>query len=174
VVVLAALAGVVAVRATSDRSTAVAVGEQFSATSPWRLAVSGSGCTVSVVSQGSEVTLAHGTDYVLQMRRSGTFSVERLGAGCRAAVLPGSGEQVRTSFEVPAGAPGSGGDTTPFWSSGSFRITTTGTGCSTAVHDSRNGELVQRFEGTGTTDVPRGGEFYVRTSAGCSMSVGLA
>jgi hypothetical protein len=171
--VLAALAGVVAVRAASGRSTTVAVGEQFSTTSPWRLAVSGRGCTVSVVSQGSEVTTATGADYVLQLRRSGTFSVERLGRGCRAAVLPGSGEQARRSFQVAAGAPGAGGDTTPFWSSGSFQITTTGTGCSTAVHDSRNGELVQRFDGNGTRDVPRGGEFYVRTSASCSTSVEL-
>jgi hypothetical protein len=171
--VLAALAGLIAIRAVSDRSSTVSVGKQFLATSPWRLAVSGTGCTVSVLSQGSEITSAQGTDYVLQLRQSGTFSIDRLGNGCRAAVLPGSGEQRRRSFEVPAGAQRAGGDTDPFLSSSSFHITATGTGCSTAVYDSRNGEVVQRFEGNGTRDVPRAGEFYVRTSADCSTSVEL-
>ncbi|HEY2959628.1 MAG TPA: caspase family protein [Actinomycetota bacterium] len=154
----------------------LAAGQEFSATAPWRLQVAGSDCqvTVSPIADQGYARTARGSDYSLQMRMSGSFVLKELTGGCQATVAGGTGGKVGLPFEARGGSRGAGGDSRPFVSPVSAKVTASGADCTTdrvtSVYDSRDGRQVDRFYGSGTLVVGRG-EFYVGSDARCTVQV---
>jgi TIR domain len=168
VLVLLAAGVMTAISLRSGQARDVAVGERFAATSPWRLHVRGYNCGVRLADGAAE---GYGSDFDLQVRATGTFSLSALTDGCTASVLPGAGKVVDLPLTLNAGADGTGGDTPPFHSAGGFRVTVTGTSCQTGIHTSLEGSEVGRFAGSEDMPINQSGDFYVRTDAHCSTTI---
>jgi Caspase domain len=170
-VVVALLA--LAVLTLREGGRSVAVGQPFSATSPWRLQVKGDRCGVTVagVDYGQPERRAFGADYSLQMRRTGQFVVTELTSGCSAAVLAGSGDRASLPMAVRGDADGAGGDSRPFRSTGAFTVVVSGPSCRTTVRDATDGSEVAQFDGTEGVTVTRAGEFYLSPTWGCAATV---
>jgi hypothetical protein len=152
----------------------IAVGQPFSATSPWRLRVEGSRCAITVAdaAYGQAERRAYGSDFSLQMRGTGDFVVNALTPGCTAAVQPGSGGTTSLPLTMAAGSDGSGGDSLPFRSPGAFTVAVSGTSCHATVHDADDGSSVAELsEGDQDTTLSRAGEFYVSSDFQCTLSV---
>jgi hypothetical protein len=165
---------VLALNGLRNGGTQVAVGQPFSATAPWRLQVEGKKCDVTVadVGYGQPERRAYGSDFSLQMRRTGEFVVNTLTPGCTASVQAGSGGSESLPFTMRGAAVGTGGDSRPFHSSGSFTVAVEGTSCHATVQDANDGSLVaelnERDQGASVT---RTGEFYVSSDFRCTVSV---
>jgi hypothetical protein len=152
----------------------VAVGRPFSATSPWRLQVEGSRCSITVTdaAYGQPGRRAYGSDFSLQMRGTGRFVVDALTPGCTAAVQTGSGGTTSLPLTMAAESGGAGGDSLPFRSPGAFTVAVSGTSCNATVHDANDGSLVAELsERDQGATVSRAGEFYVSSDFRCSLSV---
>jgi hypothetical protein len=154
---------------SSARGNGVAVDERFTATSPWRLQVEGTSCRVRVVTaSGEPVEEGYGSDYVLQVRQSGDFSLRALTPGCRAAVLDGAGKTADLPLNVPAGV---GGHSRPFHASGGFQVTVSSTSCRTVVYHLQEGVEVDEFEGSEPIPLSQPGDFYLRLDPRCSTMI---
>jgi hypothetical protein len=154
--------------------TQVSVGQPFAATAPWRLAVVGAHCDVTLASvgDGQPERHAYGSAFSLQLRGTGMFVVKALTPGCTAAVRAGAGGTESLPFTMPGGAPGAGGDSRPFHSSGVFTVAVTGTSCRATVHDANDGSLVAELnEQDQEATVSRAGEFYVSSDYQCTVGV---
>jgi hypothetical protein len=172
--VVVAIAIGLAMAALHGGGSQVAVGRPFTATSPWRLQVEGSRCSITVANAayGQSGRRAYGSDFSLQMRETGRFVVSALTPGCTAAVQTGSGGTTALPLTMAAESGGAGGDSLPFRSPGAFTVAVSGTSCNATVHDANDGSLVgelsERDQGA---TVSRAGEFYVSSDFRCSLSV---
>jgi hypothetical protein len=108
------------------------------------------------------------------MRMSGSFVLKELTGGCKATVARGTGGTVGLPFEVRDGSRGAGGDSLPFESPASAKVTASGADCTagrlTTVYDSQDGRQVDQLNGSRTLVVGRG-EFYVGSDARCTVKV---
>jgi caspase domain-containing protein len=170
VVVIGLVLAMIALR--SD-GTQVVVGRPFSATSPWRLQVEGGHCSVTLaaVGDGQPERRALGSNYVLQMRRTGEFVVTALDSGCTAAVLAGAGDRATLPITMGGEADGAGGDSLPFASTGTFTVAVSGASCQATVHDATDGSEVAELDETDGPAVPRAGEFYVSSDWQCITTI---
>jgi hypothetical protein len=172
--VVVAIAIGLAMAALHGGGSQVAVGRPFTATSPWRLQVEGSRCSITVANAayGQSGRRAYGSDFSLQMRETGRFVVSALTPGCTAAVQTGSGGTTSLPLTMAPGSGGAGGDSLPFRSPGAFTVAVSGTSCNAAVHDANDGSVVaEPSERDQVAPVNRSGEFYVSSDFRCSLSV---
>lgn len=147
----------------------VQVGQRFRATSPWRLQVRGEDCGVWLADgEGKASGQGYGSNFVLQMRASGEFSLLDMAGRCQATVVPGAGKTSKLPVALPAGQ---GGDTPPFHSPDGFQVTVTGTSCRTEIYRAQDGSEVTEFAGTDTYEYALQGDFFVRSETRCSATV---
>jgi hypothetical protein len=147
----------------------VQAGQRFRATSPWRLQVRGQECGVWLADgEGKASGQGYGSNYTLQMRASGEFSLRGLTGRCHATVVSGAGKTRELPVALPAGQ---GGDTPPFHSPDGFRVTVTGTSCRTEIYRAEDGSEVTEFAGTDTTEYALQGAFFIRSETRCSTMV---
>jgi Caspase domain len=159
------------VRLLGGASETIAVGQRFTAASPWRLIVEGRDCAASVSSYGGVVGAGHGSNYTLQVRASGEFVLDDLTAGCSAAVAAGAGRRVGLPFALERDGDGDGGDSPVFRSPGAFLVEVDGSGCLTRIHHASDGSQVDEFRGTASQEVRQPGDFYVHSDSRCRTKV---
>jgi hypothetical protein len=153
----------------SGQGVEVQAGQRFRATAPWRLQVRGDECGVWLAGgDGSPSGQGYGSDFVLQMRTSGEFSLRSVTGHCQVTVLPGAGRTSRLPVALPAGK---GGDTPPFHSSDGFRVTVAGTSCRTGIYRAEEGSEITEFEGSDTSEYGLRGDYFVRSETRCSTTV---
>jgi hypothetical protein len=167
-----ALLAVGGLRLLGGPDAAVAVGQRFPATSPWRLEVAGRNCTVRVSSTDGGVSNAgQGSDITLQMRSGGTFTVDELTPGCTASVLTGAVSLASLPITRERAGVGTGGDSPPFRSPGGFRVIVDGSGCHTLIHRATDGAQLEELYGTTTWEHNQSGSFYVHTDLRCDTRI---
>jgi Caspase domain len=151
-----------------EQGRQVAAAEGFTVSSPWRLGVQGDGCAVTVAKHGRILASELGSDFTLQMRTTGDFTLSQLTTGCVARVIDGSGKTIDLPVNLRRGT---GGDTPVFHSPRGFEVRVTDGNCRTIVFRSSDGSTVSQLSGSDSQQVNQPGEFYVRGGAACNTVV---
>jgi Caspase domain len=160
------------VRLLGGRAQQVGVGQRFSATAPWRLQVAGRNCAARLASTDGRVTSeGHGSNYTLQLRSGGEFTVEELTTGCTASVAAGAGRLADLPLTFDQSRDGTGGDSSPFRSPGGFRVLIEGGDCRTQVYRAADGSQVEELYGTARWEHNESGSFYVHTDPQCRTRI---
>jgi hypothetical protein len=159
-------------RLVGGRAQQVGVGQRFSATAPWRLQVAGRDCAIRLASTDGRVTSeGHGSNYTLQLRSGGEFTVAALTTGCTASVAAGAGRLADLPLTFERGRDGTGGDSSPFRSPGGFRVLIEGGDCRTQVYRAADGSQVEELYSTARWEHNESGSFYVHTDPQCRTRI---